>query len=97
MFLLFVLALLSYFFGPSTGAVLPRDPSLPPSIIPEQKFLSPALRDPSLPPIITLEDHFISPAMEPGLDNQPPFFKHMLSDLDDVRLQEMDAGQIVKQ
>ena len=77
MFFLFFLALLPYFFEPSTGAVLPRDPSLP--------------------PLITLEEHFISPALEPEVANQPLFFRQRLPDLDDVRLQEMDEGQIVKQ
>lgn len=93
MLVLFFLALLPYFFGPSTGAVLPRDPSWPPSIIPEQQYIS----QDRLPPLITIEDHFISPALEPEVANQPLFFRQRLPDLDDVRLREMDEGQIAKQ
>ena len=97
MLVLFFLALLPYFFGLSTGAVLPRDPSWPPSIIPEQQLISRALPDPRLPPLITLEEHFISPALEPEVANQPLFFRQRLPDLDDVRLREMEEGQIAKQ
>lgn len=97
MLVLFFLALLPYFFGPSTGAVLPRDPSWPPSIIPEQQYISRALPEPRLPPLITIEEHFISPALEPEVANQPLFFRQRLPDLDDVRLREMDEGQIAKQ
>lgn len=98
MLVLFFLVLLPYFFGPSTGAVLPRDPSWPPSIIPEQQFISRASPDPTLQvPLITIEDHFISPALEPEVANQPLFFRQRLPDLDDVRLREMDEGQIAKQ
>lgn len=98
MLVLFFLALLPYFFGLSTGAVLPRDLSWPPSIIPEQQFISRASPDPTLQvPLITIEDHFISPALEPEVANQPLFFRQRLPDLDDVRLREMDEGQIAKQ
>ena len=97
MFFLFFLALLPYFFGPSTGAVLPRDPSLPPSIIREQQFISPTSPDDRLPPLITLEEHFISPALEPEVSRYPQFFLERLPDMDKLRLKEMDEGQIVKQ
>lgn len=50
-----------------------------------------------LPPFITLEEHFATAEIATQYVNQAPWIVQKLEDLDGVRLQDMDQGNVAKQ